>query len=37
GQGKDKVRQYLKDNPETAREIEQQIREQLLPDRAGGG
>ncbi|MBC8520299.1 MAG: recombinase RecA [Gammaproteobacteria bacterium] len=32
GQGKDKVRQYLKDNPETAREIEQQIREQLLPD-----
>ncbi len=33
GQGKDKVRQYLKDNPETAQEIEQQVRERLLPDR----
>ncbi len=36
GQGKDKVRQFLKDNPKIAQEIEQQIREQLLPERSGG-
>ncbi len=31
GQGKENVREYLKDNPEIAREIETKIREQLLP------
>ncbi len=31
GQGKDNVRQFLKDNPEMAKEIEAQIREKLLP------
>jgi recombination protein RecA len=31
GQGKDNVRAYLKENPETAREIEAKIREKLLP------
>ncbi len=30
GQGKDNVRQFLKENPEMAREIELQIRERLL-------
>ncbi|KTC94748.1 recombinase A [Legionella geestiana] len=30
GQGKDNVRQYLKDNPAIAAELEQQIRAQLL-------
>jgi len=30
GQGKDNVRQYLKQNPETAQEIEAQIRARLL-------
>jgi len=30
GQGKDNARQYLKDNPETAKDIEKQIREKLL-------
>ncbi len=34
GQGKDNVRQFLKENPEMAREIEQQIRERLLPNRS---
>ena len=29
GQGRDNVKQYLKDNPEIAEQIEQQIREQL--------
>ncbi len=32
GQGKDNVRQFLKENPEMAQEIEQQIREKLLPN-----
>jgi recombination protein RecA len=32
GQGKDKVRQFLKENPEMAQDIEQQIRAKLLPD-----
>lgn len=32
GQGKDNVRQFLKEHPEMAQEIEQQIREKLLPD-----
>ncbi|PVZ69784.1 recombinase RecA [Pelagibaculum spongiae] len=32
GQGKENVRQYLKDNPETANEIEQKIRKKLLVD-----
>jgi len=32
GQGKDNVRLYLKENPEIAAEIEQQIREKLLPN-----
>ncbi len=31
GQGRDNVRQYLKDNPEIAQEIENKIRESLLP------
>ncbi len=31
GQGKDNVRNYLKENPEIANEIEAQIREKLLP------
>lgn len=30
GQGKDNVRQYLKDNPAIAKELEAQIRQQLL-------
>jgi recombination protein RecA len=34
GQGKDNVRNFLKENPEIAQEIEAQIRAQLLPDRA---
>ncbi|MBT3347813.1 MAG: recombinase RecA [Thiotrichales bacterium] len=33
GQGKDKVRQYLKDNPAIAQEVEQKIREKLLPSK----
>ena len=32
GQGKDNVRQFLKEHPEMAKEIEQQVREKLLPD-----
>jgi recombination protein RecA len=32
GQGKENVRTYLKENPETAREIETRIREKALPD-----
>ena len=31
GQGKDNVRQYLKDNPQVRDEIEAKIREQMLP------
>ena len=31
GQGKDNVRQYLKENPDTAHEIEALVRDQLLP------
>ena len=34
GQGKENVREFLKQNPETAVEIEQKIREQLLPQSA---
>ena len=34
GQGKDNARQFLKDNPEIEADIEQQIRAQLLPDKA---
>ncbi|MDJ0832847.1 MAG: recombinase RecA [Gammaproteobacteria bacterium] len=33
GQGKDNVRQYLKDNPEMAQEIDQRLRAELLPQR----
>jgi recombination protein RecA len=33
GQGKENVRNFLKEHPETAREIENAIREQLLPAR----
>ena len=33
GQGKDNVRQYLKDNPKIAQEIEQALRGKLLPKR----
>jgi recombination protein RecA len=32
GQGKDNVRNFLKENPDIAAEIEQKIREKLLPD-----
>lgn len=32
GQGKDNVRKFLKEHPEMAQEIEQQIREKLLPN-----
>ena len=32
GQGKDNVRQFLKEHPEMAQEIEQQVREKLLPN-----
>ena len=32
GQGKENVREYLKSNPETAAEIEAQIRAKLLPE-----
>jgi recombination protein RecA len=31
GQGKDNVRQFLKDNPDMAADIERQVREKLLP------
>ncbi|MFU8877273.1 MAG: DNA recombination/repair protein RecA, partial [Wenzhouxiangellaceae bacterium] len=31
GQGKDNVRQFLKDNPEMADEIERKVREKLMP------
>ena len=34
GQGKDNVRQFLKEHPEMAQEIEQQVREKLLPKSA---
>jgi recombination protein RecA len=37
GQGKDNVRNYLKENPELARTIEARIREQLLPKPADEG
>ncbi|MEN8763416.1 MAG: DNA recombination/repair protein RecA, partial [Thiogranum sp.] len=30
GQGKDNVRNFLKDNPEIAQDIEQQLRAKLL-------
>jgi recombination protein RecA len=33
GQGKDNVRAYLKENPETAAEIEAKIRESMLPSK----
>jgi recombination protein RecA len=36
GQGKDNTRNYLKENPDLARSIEAQIREQLLPKPAEG-
>jgi len=34
GQGKDNVREYLRENPEIAQQIEASIREQLLPNAA---
>jgi len=34
GQGKDNVRRYLKEHPEMAQEIEQRLREELLPKTA---
>ncbi|MGM0413425.1 MAG: recombinase RecA [Pseudomonadota bacterium] len=37
GQGKDNARQFLKDHPETAAEIESAIRARLLPGKAGAG
>ncbi len=36
GQGKDNVRQFLKEHPEMAMEIEMQIREKLLPKLSPG-
>jgi recombination protein RecA len=36
GQGKDNVRQWLKEHPEKAQEIEQQIRAKAMPAVAGG-
>ncbi|MCC5792894.1 MAG: recombinase RecA [Legionellaceae bacterium] len=33
GQGKDNVRQFLKENPEITANLEQKIREELLPER----
>ncbi len=36
GQGKDKVRAYLKENPEIATEIDTKLRSILLPDIASG-
>ena len=36
GQGKDNVRQWLKEHPEKAQEIEQQIRAKAMPAGAGG-
>jgi len=35
GQGKENVRQFLKDNPEMAAKIEQQVRAELMPDLHG--
>jgi recombination protein RecA len=35
GQGKENARNFLKEHPETAREIEEQIRARLLPPRKG--
>ncbi len=35
GQGKENVRQFLKDNPEMAASIEQQVRAELLPELHG--
>ena len=35
GQGKENVRQFLKENPDLAAEIEQRIRTELLPDTVG--
>jgi len=35
GQGKDNTRLYLKENPETAKEIEALVREKALPDSPG--
>ena len=34
GQGKDKVRAFLKENPEIVKEIDAKLREKLLPDSA---
>ena len=31
GQGREKVREFLKDNPDMAADIERQLREKLLP------
>ncbi len=36
GQGKDNVRQFLKDNPTMAREIEDRVRAELLPQTGKG-
>ncbi|RFF26304.1 MULTISPECIES: recombinase RecA [unclassified Wenzhouxiangella] len=35
GQGKDNVRQFLKDNPDMAADIERRVREKLLPKSTG--
>ncbi len=36
GQGKDNVRNFLKENPDIARELDDRIREQLLPGKDDG-
>ena len=35
GQGKDNVRQFLKEHPEISQEIEKKIRDRLMPPKAG--
>ncbi len=37
GQGKDNAREFLRNNPDIARDIETQIRKKLLPARKAGG
>jgi len=36
GQGKENVRQFLKDNPDMAAAIEKQIRDALMPKKVKG-
>ncbi len=36
GQGKENVRNYLKENPEVAQDIEQRVRARMFPEKAAG-